>query len=230
MFQLMFAVITPGADLGCRAGAHQVLELGHLRRPLGDDRVLPGRPLGVRVRRLRGREGRLDRQQPQGARLRRWDRGPHQRRCGGPRPRARARQAPRLAARPGPSALAAVRAPRREPAVVRLVRLQRRLGPGRQLDRRDRLHDDHRGHRRGDHRLADRRAGPRRQADHARCRLGCRRRPRRDHPGLCVRQPGRRSRDRRHRRCGLRALRVDQVPARASTTRSTSSRSTSSVV
>src|SRR6185437_11838591 len=50
----------------------------------GDVRLFPGRPLGFRVRRLRLRARRLDRQQAARDRLRRRDRGPHQFRRGWP--------------------------------------------------------------------------------------------------------------------------------------------------
>ena len=75
-----------------------------------------------------GDRRRLDRHPARGDRLRRRHRGAHQRRRGGSRARAGARQAGRLEARPDASAQPAVRAARRRPAVVRLVRLQRRLG------------------------------------------------------------------------------------------------------
>ena len=62
--------------------------------------------------------------------------------------------------------------------------------------------------------LAGRRADPRRQADHAGRRLRRGRRPGRHHPGLWVRHPARRDRDRRDRRCGVRAGRGAEVPVR----------------
>ena len=62
-----------------------------------------------------------------GHRLRRWYRGAHQRRCGGPRARAGPRQAPRLRPRGDAPAQPAAGHDRRRAAVVRLVRLQRRL-------------------------------------------------------------------------------------------------------
>ena len=43
-----------------------VRPLDGLRRHLGDDRLLPGRALGLRLRRRAVRDRRLDRQQPQG--------------------------------------------------------------------------------------------------------------------------------------------------------------------
>ena len=60
-------------------------------------------------------------------RLRRWYRGPHQRRHRRPGPRHRPRQAQGLAGHADAAAQPAVRDARRRPAVVRLVRLQRRL-------------------------------------------------------------------------------------------------------
>ena len=63
-------------------------------------------------------------------RLRRWYRGPHQRRCCGARSRARARQARRLQEGRLRPAQPALRAARCRTPVVRLVRLQRRLGAG----------------------------------------------------------------------------------------------------
>jgi Amt family ammonium transporter len=65
---------------------------------------------------------------PAGHRLRRRHGGAHQRRCRGARARLRPRPPGRLQARPDATAQRAVRPARRGPAVVRLVRLQRRLG------------------------------------------------------------------------------------------------------
>ncbi len=107
-----------------------------------------------------GDERRLDRDQAQGVRLRRWYRGPHQRRCRRTGPRAGARQARRLEARPDASAQPAVRAARRRPAVVRLVRLQRRIRRRRQRSRGPGVRQ-HRGrHGCGHGRLAARRGRP----------------------------------------------------------------------
>ena len=76
----------------------------------------------------------------------------------------------------------AFRAARCRPAVVRLVRFQRRFRPGRQWDARFSL-PEHAGGRLPRHDgLARGRADPRRQADDLRCRLGSGRRPGRDHP------------------------------------------------
>ena len=62
-----------------------------------------------------------------GDRLRRWHRGAHQRRCRRPGPGHRAGQADRLAQGPDAAAQPDPGDARRRPAVVRLVRLQRRL-------------------------------------------------------------------------------------------------------
>ena len=95
--------------------------------------VLPGRSLGLRLhphrRRRRSHPRRwLDRQQPRGDRLRRRHRGAYQRRCGGSRVGSHPGQADRLEARSDAAAQPHPRDDRRRPAVVRLVRLQRRLG------------------------------------------------------------------------------------------------------
>ena len=116
------------ADLRRHRRPGQVRRLDGLRRRLGHDRLLPGRPLGLRLRRRGVRGRRLDRQQAPGDRLRRRYGGAHQRRCRGPRARPGPRQAPRLRPRPDAAAQPAPGHDRRRPAVVRLVRLQRRLG------------------------------------------------------------------------------------------------------
>ena len=69
--------------------------------------------------------------------LRRWYRGAHQRRCGRAGAGAGARQAARLAEGEHEAAQHAARGARRRPAVVRLVRLQRRLRADRRHGRRD---------------------------------------------------------------------------------------------
>ena len=114
----------------------QVLDLAGLQRPVGDLLLLPDRPHGLgrwpavrqrdqpvvpdlRVHR-RHRQRRPDR-------LRRWHRGPHQRRYGRPGARARRRQADRLRQDLDAPAQRAAHHDRRRPAVVRLVRLQRGL-------------------------------------------------------------------------------------------------------
>ena len=128
MFQLMFAIITPALISGAIADRAKFGRWVALRRRLGHHRLLPGRALGVRLRRPDVRTataGWLANARRRG--LRRWNGGPHQRRCRGPRPGARARQARGLAEGADAAAQPAVRHARRRPAVVRLVRLQRRL-------------------------------------------------------------------------------------------------------
>ena len=116
--------------------------------------------------------------------------------------------------------------PRRGPAVVRLVRLQRRLRGRRQRPRRQRLHR-HQHRRRGGHgHLGPRQLPPHAQGQRRRGRLRRGRRPRRDHPGIRL----------RHRRVARSSSASSPAacataprscgPAPASTTRSTSSRST----
>ena len=172
-FQMMFAVITPALILGAFAerakfSTYLVFTVAWMTISLR-----AAGPLGL------GR--RLDRVGVGRARLRRRHRGAHQRRRGGPGLRDLLRQAPRR----GPGD----RPPRRDDgraghrlAVVRLVRLQRRLRPGRQRVSGQRLRDDQHGgrdgrpdldgallalHRQGlDHRDGHRRGG-RAGGDHA---------------------------------------------------------------
>ena len=96
-----------GPRLGRDRRPRQVRHLDRLHGDLGDARLLPGSPLGLRLQRLRGRDGWLDRQQGRGTlprrrrrlRLRRRHRHPHQRRCRGPRPGDPAPQARRAGPR-----------------------------------------------------------------------------------------------------------------------------------
>ena len=131
-----------------------------------------------------GPRRRLDRQQAGGHRLRRWYGGAHQRRCGGPGARPGPRQAARLRPRGDAPAQPAAGHDRRRPAVVRLVRLQRRLGARRQQHRVRRLGQHAGRHRCGDARLAAGREVPGRPLDLAGCCLRRRRRPGRHHAGL----------------------------------------------
>ena len=89
----MFAIITPALISGADRRPGEVPRLGVPSSPSGSiARLLPGRALGLRLRPA-GLAG-----SPAGrARLRRWHRGPHQRRCRRPRAGARPRQAARLA-------------------------------------------------------------------------------------------------------------------------------------
>ena len=118
---------------------------------------------------------------------------------------------PKGVARP---AQPAVRAARRRSAVVRLVRLQRRLrARGRQhRGARVRQHDRRSGRRAA--RLAGRREDQGRQADLGRRRLGRRRRPGRDHARVRVADPDLGDRARPRRRCGLRPRDRAEVQAR----------------
>ena len=117
-FQLTFAIITVALISGAIAdrakfGAWVVFAAS------GRPRLLPRRPLGL---------GRRLARQPRHRGLRRRHRGPHQRRSRGASPsRSGARQAARLAQGADAAAQPAARPARRGPAVVRLVRLQRRL-------------------------------------------------------------------------------------------------------
>ena len=143
-----------------------------------------------------GTDRRLDRQQPRRDRLRRRHRGAHQRRCRRPR-RWPWCSASGVGFGKGPDAPAqpAARDARRRPAVVRLVRLQRRLRARRRR---------HGRRRSGSTPWSPpappplgwllRREAPRRPRHLARRRLRRRRRPGRDHPGLRRRRPRRRDR------------------------------------
>ncbi len=112
-----------GSDLGRRCGSVEVLGVGDLRAPLAPARLHAGHLLGLqRVVRPRHR-GRS-----RCARLRRRDRHPHQRRCGSAGLRARAGQTSRMAERADVPALAPARPDRYGDPVVRLVRVQRRIG------------------------------------------------------------------------------------------------------
>ena len=188
------------ADLGCHRRPREVRRLDGLRRRLGDDRLLPGRQLGVQLRPRRGRLlrlRRLDHLRHAGVlrrgctRLRRWHGGAHQRRCGRARPRARARQARRLpegrARAPQPAAScssapvscgsagsASTPAPSSPlDGTAALAWINTLAAPAAALLG-----------------LARRREDQGRQADLGRCRIGRRRRPRRDHPGVCVPDAG----------------------------------------
>ena len=138
MFQLMFAVITPALISGAIADRVEVLELDAVRRAVGDDRLLPGRALGVLVRRVRRRDavgGWIANANKLGALDFAGGTAVHiNAGAAGLALAHRARQAPRLAEGADAAAQPAARAARRRPAVVRLVRLQRRLGARRAGD------------------------------------------------------------------------------------------------
>ena len=88
------------ADLGRHRRPREVRRLDGLRGRLGDARLLPGRQLGVQLHVRRATtDGGWSVYSLRRQRLRRRHRGAHQRRCGGPRARDRARQARRVRAR-----------------------------------------------------------------------------------------------------------------------------------
>ena len=134
--------------------------------------------------------------EPRRARLRRRRGRARERGRRGTGPRDPAREAARLAATPDAAALAAAHVARHRHPVVRLVRLQRRLGARREPRRRAGVPQHVRRGRRGDDRLADRRALEVRSRDDARCRVRCGRRPGRDHAVRRLRRRARADRDR----------------------------------
>ena len=209
MFQMTFAIITAALISGAVADRLKFSAWVVFLPAVGRHRLLPDGAHGLQLHR------RLAHLRPhRRAGLRRWHRGPHQRRRRGPGARAAARQAHRLAAGADASAQPDADHARRGHAVARLVRLQRRLDRlrhdastrTRRLPRavllRDRSHlrQHHAGHLRRHPRLAADRAAAARQGHLARCRVRHRRRPRRDHPGGRRRRHRRRRRDRPHRR------------------------------
>ena len=116
-----------GADRRRLRRAHEVLRDDVVHGPVVDPRLCADRALGV-GRRLPRRLGR--------ARFRRRHRGAHQCRRRGPGLRPGARQAQGLRRREHGAAQPRAVGDRRLAAVGRLVRLQRRLGRGRQRQRR----------------------------------------------------------------------------------------------
>ena len=192
MFQLMFAIITAGADLRRDRRPHEVRCLDRSssrsgrrsstsRSRTGCSTSTASRPASVGGW-IANDAGR--------ARLRRRHGGPHQRRCRRPRAGHRARQARRLAARArcarttcrsccsapaccGSAGSASTPARRSPPTAWPRVAFVN-------------THGRHGG---GAARLDPRGADPRRQAHHARRRLRRRRRPGRDHPGRAASSP-----------------------------------------
>ena len=81
-FQLMFAIITVALISGAVSDRLKFSSWLVFAGVWATRRLLPGRALGLRVRRRDGRARRLDRQQAEGDRLRRRNRGPHQLRYG----------------------------------------------------------------------------------------------------------------------------------------------------
>ena len=175
-FQLMFAIITPALISGAIADRTKFVGWTVYVAAWVDARLLPGRALGVLPQRLHHRSC-TSWTSPAAPR---WRSTPAPRAWPGPGPR----QADRLPAGPDAPAQRAAGDARRRAAVVRLVRVQRRLGAGRQRPGLDgvREHPDRRLHR--DVRLADRREDPARHVHLARRRLRRGRRPGRHHPGL----------------------------------------------
>ena len=123
MFQLTFAVITVALISRRDRRPREVLGLDRVRAALGHAVLLPDRPHGVE----RTGDSAASARPPRRTGLRRRHGGAHQRRYRRPGARADHRQAHRL--RQGADAAAQPDADhdRRRPAVVRLVRLQRRL-------------------------------------------------------------------------------------------------------
>ena len=108
----------------------------------------------------------------------------------------------------------AVRRARRRPAVVRLVRLQRRLRADRRRHHRGRVRQHPGRHGRRPARLDHRGVDPRRQADPGRRLLRRGRRSGRHHPGLWLHRPAAGGAARPRRRCGLRPGGRPEVQAR----------------
>ena len=213
-FQAVFAVITVALISGAIADRAKWGTWMIFTVIWATDRLLPRRALGVRLLPVTTHpRRRLDRQQPEGDRLRRWHRGPHQRRRRRPRAGDRARPSPGLAPRPDASAQPDAGHARCRPAVVRLVRLQRRLRADRGQLGLGGLGQHLRRHRCRVPHLAHHRAHPRRARHVPRCRLRCRRRPGRHHPVVLLGEPGGRDPPRRHRRCAVRPGRRPEVQA-----------------
>ena len=180
VFQLMFAIITPALISG--AIADRAKFGGWARSSCSGSPSSTSRsPTGSSTSATTA--GWMPTQAGRASRLRRWYGRPRQRRCRRPGARAGPRQAPRLERDPmRPHNLPLVTA-RRRPAVVRLVRLQRRLRARRQRPRRHGVRQHAGRHRRRHDRLADRRA-VRAVGHQPRCRLRRGRRSGRDHAGL----------------------------------------------
>ncbi len=179
--------------------AHEVQRGAGVHGPLVHVQLLPDRPHGLVLdgpRCLRQQGGRRrDRGQgrpgvPVGrARLRRRHGRAHQLGGRGAGRRVHGRQAHRLRPRSVHAALGDADDGRCRAAVGRLVRLQRRLGARSRQHRGPRLHQHLLGDRRGGAGLVHRRGDLQGQGVDGRRRLGRRRRPGGDHPGLRQRRP-----------------------------------------
>ena len=211
----MFAIITVALISGAIADRAQVRHLDACSSAIWvDARLLPGRALGVRVRRRHRRYGGWIANKLQAIDF-----------AGGTAVHINAGAAGlalalvlgkrhRLPTRPDAPAQPAVRHARRRPAVVRLVRLQRRLGARRQRHGRPTFVNTRWPTACRDARLAVRRSGsatatPPRWAPHR-----ARRRPGRDHPVVLFGDAARCDRARRRRRRALRAGGRPEVPVR----------------
>ena len=173
MYQLMFAIITPGPDRRRHRRAHEVLGRSCCSSSLLDvRRLLPARAHGVGRRRLH--ERRLERQRQRS----RPSTSPAAPSCTCPRAGRRSCSASSSASATGfgtarlPAAQPGADHGRHRHAVGRLVRLQRRQRGRRRRRRRQRLHDHHARHRRRLLRLAAARVDHPRQAHRARLLLG----------------------------------------------------------
>ena len=125
-FQVTFAIITPALITGAAADRWKFGAFVAFVAVWSVVDLRPGRALGVRRLRLAEPIAATGRKVLR-RRLRRRNRRPHQRRCRGPGHGARARQAPGLAAGEDARQQHPVRDARCRPAVVRLVRIQRRF-------------------------------------------------------------------------------------------------------
>ena len=196
MFQLMFAVITPGADLGRGRRPHEVLELGAVRRRSGR-----------RSSTSRSRTGCSRSTASRGRRSGGWIANDAQARSTSPvGPRSTSTPVPRVSRSRSCSASAAAGRGSRcgrttcrsccsAPSLLWFGWFGFNAGSALGANATSpaiAFTNTTVATCRGDARLAARRADPRRQADHPRRRVRRRRRPRRHHPGAGVRQPARR--------------------------------------
>ena len=163
----------PSPHLGRDRGAHAFPCLRRVHPALGYLRLRPAGALGLGGRRVAA-EARC-------ARLRGRHGGAHQRRRLRPGGRAHARAAQRLQTRPDRAAQRAAGALGRGTPVVRLVRLQCRLGARRERPGGAGVHKHQHGRRGGAHHLGVPRPGAHGQGHGRRCGDRARGRPRRDH-------------------------------------------------